>query len=392
MYQAVATSFDPFTATWTKFLHSELVCTSRDAIDALLKDSEKELVKLLSASGNTVPFQGVMEQTFTLRRGGQRRDSISADSMRSDPIVIATPASTLSDTGSRNFVEAEHLVEVPASGESLVDKAPVKETVMEDINKHKHPPPEEEPAEDNWGSWGVSKTKKNGGKKADPEPPKVEPIVEEPAPLEDEWSFGKKKDKKKKSKRDVVVEEQIEEPAADIVPDDDFGWGSFGKKKDKKKKDKSDVVEEQIEEPADDDFGWASFGKKDTKKKKGKAVVEEPPKVEEPVKAPDSEPEDDMGWANAWGKKNKKKGKNMPIEIIDETPAPDPDPVPANDAEDDWGTWGTSKKDKTPPLTPTPPTPPEIESVPDPVEDPKLDELPASSPLPSPSPSASESV
>ena len=99
----------------TKFLHSELVCTSRDAIDALLKDSEKELAKLLSASGNTVPFQGVMEQTFTLRREGQRNDSISADSMRSDPIVIRTPASTLSDTDLSNFVEAEHPVEVPAS-------------------------------------------------------------------------------------------------------------------------------------------------------------------------------------------------------------------------------------------------------------------------------------
>jgi hypothetical protein len=263
--------------------------------------------------------------------------------MRSDPIFIATPASTLSDTGSRNFVEAEHPVEVPASRESLVEKAPVKETAMEDIKQHEHPLPEEEPAEDNWGGWGVSKTKKNGGKKADPEPPKVEPIVEEPAPLEDEWSFGKKIDKKKKSKRDVVVEEQIEEAAAD------------------------------------NDFEFASFGKKETKKKKGKA---------------DSEPEDDMGWANAWGKKNKKKGKNIPIEIIEETPAPVPVPVPvpANDAEDGWGTLGTSKKDKIPPPTPTPPTPPEIESVPDQVEDPKLDELPASSPLPSPSPSASKLV
>ena len=131
--------------------------------------------------------------------------------------------------------------------------------------------------------------------------------------------------------------------------------------------------------------------KKDTKKK-GKAVVEESHKVEEPVKAPELEPEDDMGWANAWGKKDKKKGKNMPIEITDETPAPDSVSVPANDAEDDWGTWGTSKKDKAPPPTPTPPTPPEIESVSDPVKDPKQDELPAASPLPSPSPFASESV
>jgi len=63
MSQAVTTSFDPFTATWTKSLYSELFCTSRDTIDALLKESEKELAKLLSASRNIVPFQGVMEQT-----------------------------------------------------------------------------------------------------------------------------------------------------------------------------------------------------------------------------------------------------------------------------------------------------------------------------------------
>lgn len=357
MHQAVATSFDPFTATWTKFLHSELVCTSRDAIDALLKDSEKELAKRLSASGNTVPFQGVMEQTFALRREGQRNDSISADSMRSDP-VIGIPASTLSDTASCNFVEVEHPVEVPASGESLVDKV-------------------EEPAEDNWGSWGVSRTKKNGGKNADPEAPKIETIAEESAPPDDEWSFGKnnKKDKKKKGKSDVVVdvaEEQIEEPAADVVPDDDFGWGNFGKKKDKKKKSKSDVVEE-------------------------------PPKVEEPIEAPDPEPEEEyMGWANAWGKKDMKERKNTPIEVIDKTPASDPVPVPANDAEDDWGTWGASKNDKKgkgkksfiEALAPKPtlPNPPEIESVSDPVEDTKLNGVPASLAPPPRSPSASESV
>ena len=315
MYQAVATSFDPFTTKWTKFLHSERVCTSRDAIDALLQDSEKELAKLLSASGNALPFQGVMKQTFTLRREGQRNDSISADSMRSDPIVIGSPASTLSDTGSRNFVEAEHPVEVPVSGETLVDKV-------------------EEPAEDDWGSWGFLKTKKNGGKKADPEVPKVETIAEESALPEDEWSFGKKKDKKKRGKSDIV---------------------------------------------------------------------KEPPKVEELIEAPDPEPEEvHMAWADAWGIKDKKKRKNTPIEVIDETPDLDPVPVLADDAEDDWGTWGASKNDKKGKgkksrievLAPTPtlPNSPEIESVEDPVEDPKLDGLPTSSPLPPPSLFASESV
>ena len=56
--------------------------------------------------------------------------------------------------------------------------------------------------------------------------------MEEPAPLEDEWFFDKRK-----SKSDIVIEEPIEEPAADII-DDDFGWASFGKKETKKKKKK----------------------------------------------------------------------------------------------------------------------------------------------------------
>lgn len=293
-------SFDPFTATWAKFLHSEPVCTPRGAIDALLEDSGKELAKLLSASGNTIPFQGMMEQTLTVRRRGQRRDNKC------------------------NFGEAEHPVEVFASGKPLVDKAPVEETVIEDINEHKHPPPEEEPAEDDWERWRVVKTNKNGGKKADPESPEVEPIVEELAPLEDEWSFDKKKDKKK-SKSDVVVKEPIEEPVADVVPDDDFGWSNSGKKKIKRKRAKNDVVfEEPIEEPAadvvpDDEFGWASFGKKDIKKKKkkkGKAVVEEPYKDEEPVEPPELEPEDDMGWANAWGKKRTRKARTCPSKLL----------------------------------------------------------------------------
>lgn len=351
-YQALATSFDPITATWTKLLHSDPYITSRDAIDALLKMSEKELGELLSTSGYTFPFQGVMEQTLTLRRGGRQRDSSSEHSLRSHPIVIATPA--LPDTGS-----AEHLV--PASGKPQVDKAPVQETVIGYTNDPMHPPPEEEPTEQHWSGWGVTKPKKNGGQKADLEPPVVEPNMGEPVPLEDEWSFSKKKDKKKRGKSDIV-EEQMKEPA----------------------------------EPAAYDLVWASLSKKDAKKK-GKAVVEEPPMAEEPVEAIDPELQEDyMGWAPSWGKKDKNKGKNMPIESIDETPAPDP--VLASDAEDDWGTWGTSKKDKRGkgkvinedlPRTPTPHTPPQIKSV----LDPKLDEIPPSSPLPSlPSPSASKSV
>jgi len=67
----------------------------------------------------------------------------------------------------------------------------------------------EEPAEDDWGGWGTAKTKKKGKKAADPEPTKVEPKVEDPPPVDEEWStFGtSKKDKKKKGKN------AVEEPA-----------------------------------------------------------------------------------------------------------------------------------------------------------------------------------
>ena len=67
----------------------------------------------------------------------------------------------------------------------------------------------EELAEEDWGGWGTAKTKKKGKKAADPEPTKVEPKVEDPPPVDDEWStFGTlKKDKKKKGKN------AVEEPA-----------------------------------------------------------------------------------------------------------------------------------------------------------------------------------
>jgi len=63
----------------------------------------------------------------------------------------------------------------------------------------------EEAAGDDWGSgWGTARTKKKGKKATEPEPPKVESKVEEPAPAEDEWAFGSsKKDKKKKGKNAV---------------------------------------------------------------------------------------------------------------------------------------------------------------------------------------------
>lgn len=63
--------------------------------------------------------------------------------------------------------------------------------------------------EDEWGSgWGTAQTKKKGKKGAEPQPPKEEPKVEDPAPVEGDWAMpSSKKDKKKKGKN--AVEEPV---------------------------------------------------------------------------------------------------------------------------------------------------------------------------------------
>lgn len=61
-------------------------------INDLLKESEKELAKHLLAGGITVPFQGTTEQTFTLHDKERQRNSMSGDSVQSECVVVATPA------------------------------------------------------------------------------------------------------------------------------------------------------------------------------------------------------------------------------------------------------------------------------------------------------------
>ena len=134
-YQAVAMRFDAFSAAWTKFLHSEPNCTStQDAIETLLRESERELAKLLSTNGNTVPFQGIMVQTLTLHRG-QRRDSSTGSSVQSEFAFVAVPGSTLSDTVPEKSVDKEHPVEEAVSEDPSVNKVPVEEAVGEDVDK-----------------------------------------------------------------------------------------------------------------------------------------------------------------------------------------------------------------------------------------------------------------
>jgi hypothetical protein len=139
---------------------------------------------------------------------------------------------------------------------------------------------------------------------------KIEPKAEEPAPAEDEWSFGiSKKDKKKK--KDAVEEKRTLEPEPEAAVDD-FGWGSFGTSKEDKKKTGKGVVEEsenskepdpELETPVEDN-GWGSFViKKDKKKKR---AVEGPPKAREPTPGSHLKPDNDHFDFGLGTKKDKK--------------------------------------------------------------------------------------
>jgi len=122
----VAISFDPFTTTWTKFLHGEAGCdSSQTSIFRLLHESEKELAKLLLANGNMVPYQGNVVQTVSLRRE-QQKDTSAGSSLGSGIVCITTPESILSDTVRVECFHEEHPVEVAASEEPQVDETPVE--------------------------------------------------------------------------------------------------------------------------------------------------------------------------------------------------------------------------------------------------------------------------
>ncbi|CZR65718.1 uncharacterized protein PAC_15618 [Phialocephala subalpina] len=375
-HQALAISFEPFNATWTKFLHSELDSSSTGgAIESLLRESERELAKHFLANGYAVPFQGNTVQTLTLRRG-QLRDSSAGSSLPSEFVFITTPGSTSPD---------DSIPEEPPTDEAPVEEAVEEEAVVvvevaitEDPPKveEKLSEPEPEPEsvvevveEFGWGAFATGKKKKKG-KNAFEELPKVEEPAPEPE-LEPEsitvdfgwgtgWGATPKKDKKKKGKNVTIEEPKIEELVILEVDKEkeeagEFGWGSFGSKKDKKKGKASKEVEEtpapepepEPEAPADD-FGFSFGSSKKDKKKKGKGVTEEPAD-------PEPEPEkidEDFGWGSFGGKKNKKKkGKGVTeepaekLEVSITPPLADPEPELEPAEEFGWGSFAT-KKDK----------------------------------------------
>ena len=282
-----------------------------------------------------------------------------------------------------------------ASGKK--DKKKGKKGTFED------PPVEEEPAivvvpetetvaDDSWGGWGSKKDKKKGKKgitevdntkDQEPVPPPPPPPLAEPvAPVEEDWATFGTKSKKKGKKGTAEQVNKVEEPIIAILPEPDpipepepemaptalhDTWGTFGGKKDKKKG-KKGLVEEipKVEDPivvvvpepeaepaaAAPDDTWGSFSTKKDKKKGKKGAVEEISKAEEPlvVTVDGTEtataPADDL-WSSLGPKKDKKKGKKGAIE---EAPkANDPAvvivPEPASAIMDEWGTFG-AKKDK----------------------------------------------
>ena len=333
-------SFDPFTATWTKFLHSDPSCIStRNALATLLSVSEIELAKLLSVNGNPIPFQGAMMQSLTLRRG-ERRESSTGNSMQSESIFVATPGSILPGDARDEIVDREHPVEVADPIESLGDRAPVEEAVVEEVFEK---PLAQEPI-------SVSKG---------PQPLSFEP---EPVSQEaDEWGgWGRHKKDTKKEKLSVTFDDI---QPAEVYPTDTPAEipPNYG-------------TPEPVPEPVDD-LGWSSFSTTPKKKKKKNVpIIEE---AEIPAPEPVEEPVDNLDWSSFPITSKKKKKKSIPMIEEAEIPAPEPRKEPVDDL--DWSSsWTTSKKKKSISSTEEEhPSPPEVEPVVDPVndsEEPKLDD------------------
>jgi hypothetical protein len=337
-------SFDSYNATWTKFLHSELVSSSQNALKSLLRESEMELAKLFSSNGIAIPFQGNNVQTLVLRHV-PRRDSSAGSSLQSEFDFIATPGSTSSDV---------------TVSEKPVDEAPAEEAIVEAVAEEFVPIEQESQEPDvvtfDWDSWGTTKKDKkkkkarfffDGPSPAEECPAEAaaqEPLVEAPPPAAEVCSL------------DYVTEETPAlEPSLDPAPpEDDFGWGSFATKKVKKdKKGKKnrqellEIVEEPAPapEPAFNDDGWGSWGAVSKKSKKDKAEISveivEPTVDEAPPPPPESQPviEDDLwGSWGAVGKKSKKKKSKATDASIE----PVSEPMVGDDV---WAAFST-KKDK----------------------------------------------
>jgi hypothetical protein len=403
-YQAVAVRFDPLTASWTKFLHSEPNDTStRGAIETLLRVSEEELVKLITANGDTLPFQGTLVQNLTLHRG-QPRDASSEDSLLSDFVCVVTPGPNLLATVPSESGHRDNAIEVPASNDPSVDGVPVAEAAVEDI-LHESPMEsvavsgeielacaELEPAVEvpepaleesetftsRWSSWGTgSKSKKNKKTKktrfifdetqpadeylADiaaeelvpeepaPEEPPAEAIVEE-IRVEVEYSTVKAC-----SSYDMTEEVAASHHKPDpSPPEDDISFRPFnGTKKETKKKSINLTQAPDIApapQPAED-FGWDSYSAS-TKKKFGKLIEQESlaPTEDEPVleRAGATEPPDDLKWGSCWASNNKNKKKKKGTKLLappEDEPLPEPS-FPTEALDDLWGSISNLKKGK----------------------------------------------
>ncbi|KAH8598628.1 hypothetical protein B0O99DRAFT_738822 [Bisporella sp. PMI_857] len=375
LYQAVAIKFDPFTASWTRFVHStEGANSSEDAISWLLYETETRIANLFSTNGLCIPLSGDPVQTMTLQRvRSHSAASSSGRSQNSSLEFIATP-----DSKSENgiaFEEATLVESIPVEAdveiESAVREHPQEEMpVVEEIPHHlcavvdvevPCAPYEESKVEDAPSPDPKAVPPVIGGPEfefieevtraeelrvAEPEPqPEPEPVhVDEWM----NWGFGKK-NKKKREYATVGESEPQPEPEPEPQPEPELEPQpelEFEPQPERESEPQPELEPELVE-----DDGWGSFGASKKNKKKKSRVVFETPIVED-IPPPDPEPVENDDWAS-WGsfrtsKKDKKKKPRVVFEIpiVEETPLPDPEPEPAPVEDDSWGTWGTAKKDK----------------------------------------------
>ncbi|RDW63625.1 hypothetical protein BP6252_11170 [Coleophoma cylindrospora] len=334
-YQAVALRIDPLTTIWTKFLHSEPNCiSSRDAIDTLLAQSERELATLLMANGSIIPFRGNMVQILT-PQGGYRRDSNAGDSMASQFSNIVTPESTLPDAVPDDSTHEEHLFQVVTSKEPPADDVAAAEGVG--VEEDELIPVSEAPEP----LCVVPEPVSSEAQLAEQYPTEV-PAERSPveAGVEDSWIEG--------GCPVVEVFDAGEEPPACYsgldapLLEDESSRGLFTATKKNKK-----------------------LGKKGKKGKKGQKLTQD---EEFPPAEPEAEPAEDLGSSFPSPSKKKKKCK-MSIQEEEFTPAepePEPEPEPAEDLG--WSFSSASKK-KGEPLIEEGTSPlPKLETVSDVVE------------------------
>ena len=284
------------------------------------------------------------------------KKGVTEENTKDDPAVVST-ADTSLDFGT------------PWSFDTKADKKSKKGGITEVVDDPVvvvGPTPTAD-ADDDWMNWGAAKKKDKKGKKGtetkadEPLPPPPPPVATDflETAKDDIWGTSAKKDKKgKKGKASesepavIVVPEPNEEGKSDPAEDD---WGTRGlSSKDKKKKEKEKEVkdkekkkEEEAREKEKEDEKKAKDKEKEKEKDK---AVKKGSKDLMAGSVPDISPVDDTLslWGTSTSKKDKKKKGGKEPEAPPPAPTPPaqgltPEPEPALDDLDDWGSFAPVK-------------------------------------------------